>query len=237
MAKELRARLINRIKRSQGVESFRFLPQEKRDFLPGQFLEVIFDERTRENKDLNKYLSMSCSPTKEYIEVTKKLSDSKFSQRLKNLKIGDEVLLKLPMGSCVFKDEYKKIGFLIGGIGITPVISIIEYIIDKKLDTDVYLFYSNRTDEEIAFKKELDEWRALNKNIKVFYTVTECEPKDKTCLFGFIDKRLLKEKACDITERVLFVYGPPQMVETMCNLSLDLECKKENIKTERFIGY
>ena len=82
---------------------------------------------------MNKYLSFSSSPTNDYIEVTKRLSDSVFSQKLKALKPSDEVLLKGPSGNCVLKEEYKKIGFLIGGIGITPVISMIEYIVDKKL--------------------------------------------------------------------------------------------------------
>lgn len=234
---ELRARLSERIKRTASVESFRFSLPAKVNFLPGQFLQVIFDEADRDNKKLNKYLSFSCAPGKEYIEVTKKISGSEFSRRLSDLKIRDEVLLKLPLGECVFHDEYRKIGFLIGGIGITPVISIIEYIIDKKLDTDVHLFYSNRTEEEIAFKKELDCWRLSNKNIKVFYTVTDCQPKDKTCIFGYIDKKLLQHQACDLSERVVFVFGPPGMVDAMRDLSLELKCKKENLKTERFIGY
>lgn len=234
---EVKGSLIERIKRTQTVESFRFSVREKITFQPGQFLQVIFDEGKRDNKDSNKFLSMSSSPTKDYIEVTKRISESPFSRRLSDLKINDEILLKLPMGECVFKNEFEKIGFLIGGIGITPVISIIEYINDKKLDTDAFLFYSNRTDEDIAFKKELDQWQSVNKNIKVTYTVTDCQPKDKTCVFGFIDKDLLLKKACDITGRTLFIYGPPAMVNEMCNLTLKLECRKENVKTERFIGY
>jgi glycine betaine catabolism B len=234
---ELKARLIERIKRTDTVESFRFEIPKKIDFLPGQFLQVVFDEERRDNKDLNKYLSFSNSPTKDYVEVTKRISNSGFSGRLLGLKAGDEVLLKLPLGDCVFKEEYKNIGFLIGGIGITPVISIIEYIIDKKLDTDVYLFYSNRMETDIAFKKELDAWQSQNKNIKIFYTVSDCEPKDNTCIYGFINKDLLQKKVCDISRRMWFIYGPPRMVEAMCKMSLDLECKQENIKTERFIGY
>ncbi len=233
----VKVRLIERIKRTDTVESFRFLLAKKTSFLPGQFLKVIFDEHNRENDRMNKYLSMSSSPTKDYIEVTKRISGSKFSQALLNLRFNEEILVEIPMGGCVFQNGYKKIGFLIGGIGITPVIAIIEYIVEKKLDTDAYLFYSNRTDEDIAFKKELDHWQSINKNIKVFYTVTGCQPKDTTCLFGFIDKGLLTEKACDLAERTLFIFGPPKMVDTLCNVSLELECKKENIKTERFIGY
>ena len=146
-------------------------------------------------------------------------------------------MVKLPLGSCVFKNEYKKIGFLIGGIGITPVISILEYITYNKLDTEAFLFYSNRTDEDIAFKKELDHWQEINKNIKVFYIVTSCQSKDKTCMFGSIDKKLLMDKTSDLAERMIFIFGPPGMVDNMCNLSLELQCKRENIKTEKFVGY
>lgn len=226
-----------RIKRTPSVESFRFTLRDKVDFIPGQHLRVIFDEEKRNNKELNKYLSFSSSPTKEYIEVTKRLSDSKFSQRLRNLKINDEILFKAPLGNCVLKEDYQKIGFLIGGIGITPVISMFEYIVDRKLNTNVVLLYSNRTEEEIAFRKELDYWQTINKNIKVFYTVTDCEPKDKNCIFGFINKDLVTKLVNDLDDRIMFLFGPPKMVEAMENLCIELNCKKENVKTESFLGY
>ena len=233
---ESKVKLIANIKRTPSVESFRFSPK-KIAFIPGQFLQLIFDEDNEDNKNLNKYLSFSSSPSKDYIEVTKRLSDSDFSSRLKGLKINQELLIKAPLGNCIFKEEYKKIAFLIGGIGITPVISIIEYIMDKKLDTDVALFYSNRTEEEIAFRQELDSWQGKNNRIKVFYAVTESPPQDSNCLFGRIDKNLLTEKARDYEERIFFIFGPPKMVEAMDALCLEAGCKKENIKKENFIGY
>lgn len=233
----LEAKLIERIKRTNTVESFRFFPEKKIDFIAGQFLQLIFDTANQENKELNKFLSFSCSPAKEYVEVTKRLSESIFSERLKNLRINDRVLLKGPLGNCTFKDGYKKIGFLIGGIGITPVTSIIEYIMDKKLDTDEILLYSNRTEEDIAFKKELDYWQGLNRNIKVFYTLTEFKPQDNICIFGRIDKNLLLEKVKDYMERIFFIFGPPKMTEAMSALCLEVGCNKENIRTESFLGY
>ena len=233
----LKGKLTDRIKRTASTESFRFILDKKIDFLPGQFLQVVLDQADKNNKEFNKYLSFSSSPTKEYIEVTKRLSDSKFSQKLGSLAIGDEVLFKAPLGNCVYKDEYKKIGFLIGGIGITPVISIIEYIVDKKLDTDVLLLYSNRTEEDIAFKKELDQWQSVHSNIKVFYTITECEPVDKNCIAGRIDNNLLVEKIKDFRERMFFIFGPPRMVGAMQNLCLETGCSKDYVKTENFIGY
>lgn len=233
----VKGRLTEKIKRTSSVESFRFSLEKKINFIAGQFLQVIFDRENNSNKELNKYLSFSSSPTKDYIEVTKRLSESQFSRKLKDLRTGDEVLFNAPLGSCVYKDEYKKIGFLIGGIGITPVISIVEYITEKKLNTDVLLLYSNKTEDDIAFKKELDQWRSANSNIKVFYTVTECEPVDKSCIAGRIDKDLFVQKFKDLGERMFFIFGPPRMVGTMQNLCREAGCSKDKLKTENFIGY
>ena len=236
--KEFRATLIERIPRTASVESFRFKPGENIDFSPGQFAQVLFDPLQPQNKELNKYLSFSSSPTKEYFEVTKRLSNSIFSDHLRNLKVGDQVSFKAPFGNCVFKPEYKKICFIIGGIGITPVISIIEYIMDKNLkDTDISLTYSNRTDEDIAFKKELDAWKSANKNLAIVYVVTDCEPKDNTCIRGTINKNLLQDKICNIKERIIFVFGPPRMVDALSALCGDLGCSRDNIRTESFFGY
>ncbi|MFA4889606.1 MAG: FAD-dependent oxidoreductase [Candidatus Omnitrophota bacterium] len=234
---EVRAVFKEKLIRTPTVASFRFNLPQRIGFIPGQFLQVIFDSERRDNKDLNKYLSFSCSPDNPYIEVTKRLSQSDFCRRLDSLKAGEEVLIKAPLGSCIFKPEEQKIAFLIGGIGITPVISIVEYTTGNNLPNDICLFYSNRIEEEIAFKKELDAWAAANPNFKVFYTVSECQPKEKNCIFGRIDRNLILRYMPDYKERVILIFGPPKMVEAMQELCLESGCSKDKIKTENFIGY
>ena len=236
MENSIKATLSERIARSKYIESFRFLPETRIAFLPGQFTQLVFDSDNPGNRQLNKYLSFSASPTKQYLEVTKRLGESNFSQKLRNLKLGDSVSLRPAMGSCVFSDSDKDIAFLIGGIGITPVISILEYIVDKRLDTDSVVLYSNRT-EDIAFRAELDDWQKLHKNIKVFYTLTDCEPKDKQCRFGAINQDLVKQIISDFSRRFLFIFGPPSMVEATYKLCLSLGCDQAKIKREGFIGY
>ena len=89
---------------------------------------------------MNKYLSMSSSPTKNYIEVTKRISDSQFSKKLLSLKVGEEVSFNLPLGECVFKNEYKVSKFYLFG-------SYVRGEADSKSDIDllVDLDYSQRT--------------------------------------------------------------------------------------------
>lgn len=237
--KTIYAKLTDRFKRTATVETFRFkaLDAQLIDFLPGQFCRVIFDEEQKNNIELNKYLSFSCAPGKAYFELTKRLSDSEFSGKLNGLQVNDRVCFQMPIGNCVYKDDYKGIAFLIGGIGITPAISIIEYIVDHKLDTKVTLLYANRSDEDIAFKAELDHWRKSNDNIDVCYTVSKkvCDASD--CHEGQIDAIFCRESIENLHDRKFFIYGPLQMVESMKLLAKNLGCKKENILSENFIGY
>ena len=221
----MRLRFIEAIKRTEAIKSFRFSCDEKVDFLPGQFTQLVFDEEDGQNRDLNKYLSFSCAPGKGYIELTKRISESEFSKRLNGLKSGDSVFFKSPMGNCVFRDDYKKLAFLIGGIGITPVISMIEYVVEKKIDTDIYLLYSNRSAEDTAFKKELDLWKGQDANIHIVYTA------------GRINKDMVTQYISDLKERVVFMFGPPAMVDAMKGVCFDIGCSKDNVMAENFIGY
>ncbi|MCX5642743.1 MAG: FAD-dependent oxidoreductase [Candidatus Omnitrophica bacterium] len=231
-----KAKFKEQVKRGETAASFRFIPEQKPDFIPGQFLQVLFDPAHSGNKLLNKYLSFSASPQRDYLEFTKRLSGSDFSAKLKALQPGDEVWLKGPLGNCVFRAEQQKIGFLIGGIGITPVISILEYIADRKLETDIVLLYSNRAEEEIAFRPEIDQWRKENPNLKVCYTLTECQSKDAECLSGYIDEQTLAARMPDAQDRTIFIFGPPGMVKAMLEVC-PKNVPREQIKTENFLGY
>ena len=233
----IRAIFIETIKRTSTITSFRFLPGKKISFIPGQFCQVIFDEENHNNTALNKYLSLSASPQRPYVEVTKRLSESDFSCRLKDLRKGDAVWFRIPLGGCVFREEDKRIGFLAGGIGITPVVSILAHIIDKGLNNDVILYYSNRSEGDIAFKKEIDAWRGINGNFKVIYTVTDCKPKDPHCVFGRIEKKLLLEKTNDYSGRIIFIFGPPKMVDAMRAICSGVGCVPDNLRVEKFTGY
>ena len=97
--------------RTSTVQSFRFVVQEKINFLPGQFLKVVFDVENPKNKNLNKFLSFSCSPDKLYIEVTKRITNSDFSKKLLNLKKNDKVLINSPMGRCTINNFPKNFCF------------------------------------------------------------------------------------------------------------------------------
>jgi ferredoxin-NADP reductase len=233
----IKTNFLERVKLTETVESFRFQPDEPVSFVPGQFSRIMFDPVNQDNKDLNKYLSFSASPSKGYLEFTKRLSLSDFSRRLQDLKPGQEVSLSAPLGNCVLKPEYKKIAFVIGGIGITPVMSMLEYMNENKAGVDAALFYSNRLEEDIAFKSRIDFLVKNLSGLKVVYNVTGCQPKSADCFFGMINKDFLSSQLSDWDQREVFIFGPPKMVEAMKAVCLEAGCSRDNLKTEGFVGY
>ena len=222
------------IPRTYNVRSFRFPRPETLSYKPGQFLFVTIKAN---GKELSKHFSISSSPTeKMHIEFTKKLSESEFSTALKALKEGDWARIDAPYGKFTFEGEHERIGLLGGGIGITPLRSICKYCTDMRLNTKITLLYGNRTENDIAFKKELETMQQQNKNLKVVFILNEANSEWRGAT-GIIDAEMVKKEIPDYKEAVFYTCGPPAMVETMGKLVEKLGLPKTQLNREYFAGY
>jgi ferredoxin-NADP reductase len=138
-------------------------------------------------------------------------------------------------GNFVFDENDKSAVFLSGGIGITPLRSMIQYVCDKKLPNKITLLYSNRTIEEIAFKTEFDDLAKTNQNFKIIYTVTDSGETWKG-ISKRIDAEIINEYS-NVKNDVYYVCGPQVMVDAMVKILNSLSIPKERIKFENFMGY
>ena len=235
---EFEARVIEVIPRARDVKSFRFGIKGGVAFKAGQFFSVGIKV---EGLDATKYFSFSNSPTEPgYAEFTKRITSSPFSQALDRLKIGDPARLKMPYGSFTFEGEYKKIAFLSGGIGITPIRSMCKFAADKRLLTDIVLLYGNNREEDIVFRQDFDQICAANKTMRVVYTLTspDVDKQKWTGRTGYIDDKMIKEEISDYNERVFYICGPPRMVEILIVLLKNkVGVKEDKIRRENFAGY
>ena len=71
------------------------------------------------------------------------------SQHFNKLKVGDEVAFKGPYVKVVYEANSKKeIGLVAGGTGITPVLPIIDAVLDNTADnTKISLIFANNTEK------------------------------------------------------------------------------------------
>ena len=235
---EFETELQDVIQRTPGVKSFRFKIKEDVNFKPGQFffvgIKIAEAERT-------KHFSFSNSPTeKGYVEFTKRITESEYSQGLDKLKIGDWARLKMPYGSFTFEGEYDRIAFLSGGIGITPIRSICKFATDKGLPTDIVLLYGNNREEDIIFRQDFDQMVKLNENLRVVYTLTspDIDKQAWSGKAGYIDDKMIREEIADYQDRIFYICGPPKMVASLTDtLKNRLGIVEDKIKIENFAGY
>jgi len=139
-------------------------------------------------------------------------------------------------GDFTFQGAYSRVGMLSGGIGITPLRSMIKCSIDKKLNTSIILLYSNRFENDIAFRDELEAVQTENPNLKVVETITK-PGLDWKGVSGRINPEIVKKFIPDYMERTFYSSGPQKMVDAMISLLKEMGVLEEQIKQEYFLGY
>ncbi len=220
--------------RAYNVKSFRFPRPISLGYKAGQFMFVTI----KSGKDeLKKHFTISSSPTeRDFVEFTKKLTGSRFSNALDALEVGDWARIDAPYGTFTFEGEFEKIGMLSGGIGITPLRSVCKYCTDMQLETEIVLLYGNHFERDIIFRREFEEMQKRNENLKVVFTVSE--PSEGWSGYrGRINAQMIESQIPDYMERVFYTCGPPRMVEAMENLLKDLDVPQKQVKKENFPGY
>jgi ferredoxin-NADP reductase len=224
--------VIQIILRTRNARSIRFKRPEGFSYLPGQWISVTLGGDRQKTKPL----SLSSSPTEGFLEVTKRLTGHEFSDALDALKVGDKVSIRGPYGNFTFQGEYDKIGMLSGGIGITPLRSMIRYSTDKRLKTSIILLYSSRHEDNIVFKDDLNEMQMRNPNLKVVNTITEPAQGWKG-ITGRINRQMIEKALPDYAKRIFYTSGPQPMVHAMRAILSEMGLPEKQIKQEYFTGY
>ena len=152
--------------------------------------------------------------------MVKTYPSGKMGNHMAEMKIGDKLDFKGPIVKLAYKpNQYKSIGMVAGGTGITPMLQVIDEILANKDDkTTVSLIYGNQTESDILMKKEIDARAAANPDkLKVYYTVDKLGSNPMAKIFwkggvGYVTEETLKEKMPPPGESsMVYVCGPPAM--------------------------
>lgn len=227
--------LLNVIQRSPTVKSFQF-PNNGLEYQAGQFFFVTIKVN---GAGAEHHFSFSSSPTdKGYIEFTKRITASDYSKTLDSLKQGEAATLRGPFGLFTLPDKVRPLAFLSGGIGITPLRSMMRYTAQKGLDFDIAMLYGCPSQEEILFRDELDKMARDHQNVKIEYVLSgPAFPSGWDGKKGYINKDLIAEVIPDYRERLFYISGPPKMVISLTEQVQQLGVPLEQIKRDSFTGY
>lgn len=146
-----------------------------------------------------------------------------FTSEIPSLKSGTKVIIDGPYGTFTStRIKGNKVLFIAGGIGITPIRSLIEELASEK---DIILLYSNKSESEIVFKQELDN---LSKKYKfpIHYINTEKA--------GHLDANKIAKLVKDVKNREVMLCGPEPMMDAMKEALVSLGLRANSIHFEKF---
>ncbi len=240
MDSTFRIKLKRQTQVASGTGSFYFEKPNGFDYEAGQFVEMTLDG-VEEASDADRVHSFTlCSaPCEDDLMITTRLRDSIFKQTLRALKPSDEVVIEGPYGTFTLREDTPRPVVLIaGGVGITPMRSLLtQAAVDGRLD-DVFLFYSNRTPDECAFFGELDELQKTHGGFHFVPTMSGLTPEhtDWQGERGRVDFGLLS-RYVDPVRACFYVSGPPGLVGAMRTMLAENGIERQNIRVENFDGY
>ncbi len=176
--------------------------------------------------------SLSWGASNSELRITaKNLGD--FTASMPNLKVRTKVLIDGPHG--VFTSDKitkDKVLMIAGGIGITPLRSLAEELVGK---VDLTLIYSAKTRNEAVLLDELKLLSQNNTSTKSFRLIEIYSNEQiQGAEFGMLNKDKLAELVADLSERDVFLCGPPRMMDAMKLAVMEIGLPRKQFHWEKF---
>ena len=204
-------RVLEIIEETPTTKTIRLVPENRYlpPFLAGQYLALFLEiggiRTTRP-------YSISSPPNQRgYYDITVRRVENGLVSNylLDDLVRGDKIESSGPAGNFYFNPLFhdKVMVCIAGGSGITPFMSMIREITQCGLGREVFLFYGNKTTDDIIFHEELTHLSGRFNNIHYIPVIQE-PPSAYEGPSGLITGELIKEILGDLAGKTFYLCGP-----------------------------
>jgi len=210
------------------------------EFRAGQHADFGFTHPSVGNEsDNSRTFSLASSPQeKGPIMIAMRMRKTDFKNALMAAALGTKFIVSRASGSfTLHRDITRPAVFLAGGIGITPIRSIIQQAAQDRLPHKLYLFYSNREADDAAFLEEFEGMGTQNPNFLLISTVTGHRTVAWPFEKGHINREMLRRYLPGLNGPVYYIAGPSGMVSAMTDLLRSSGVSDDDMKTEEFGNY
>lgn len=200
------------------------------DFLPGQYAYI---SNPAFESDQKRPFSIASSPLqKKSLEFCIRVY-GEWTKEFVALSDGSEVIVDGPHGNFTNDLTSNDVVFLVGGTGISPVMSILRTYNMRKQSPTVTILYGNRTPETIAYRDELETLEKTHSGCKIVHVFSDLTKSDtQNGYTGFVTEDIIKQEVDLSKNPTFFLVGPPIFLEKMTDILQKLHIPKDHIKKE-----
>lgn len=206
-------------------------------FLPGQFLTLSVAPGGRA---VRRSYTISSAPTqRDYCEITVRHEEHGVVSGFLHAQVEPGALLQVtaPAGRFTFTgEEADGVVLIAGGVGITPMMSVVRYLTDRCWPGRIDLVYGCRADDDVIFRDELERLAHRHPNLRLTLVANHAQATAWPYRTGRITRELLAEAVPQLASRRIHLCGPAPMMEAVKQALAELGVPPQNVRTEAFIG-
>ncbi len=240
--------VVNIHRETHDVKTFRFVyPEGDIPFnhLPGQYMNLTL---SIEGETVKRSYTIASSPTQRgHVELTIKRNSEGLASRFMHdqLKIGDTIRVGAPAGKFFFHDlKSKGVVLIAGGVGITPLMSILRNLTDHSWKGNIYFINAIRTSEDKIYSDEIATLANRFENLMIldYFSksnsplVSSARSERWQHKSGYINAADLNEFVPNLNELPIFLCGPDPMMQAVRKAIVSLGVPNEQISTEEFVS-
>jgi ferredoxin-NADP reductase/DMSO/TMAO reductase YedYZ heme-binding membrane subunit len=234
-------RVARIVKETPDVRTFRLASRDGHrlpfQHLPGQYLVLSLQI---EGKRVIRTYTIASSPSRpDYCEITVKREENGLASRHLHdtLREGDLLNVSAPAGRFTFDGtQSDRIVLIAGGVGITPLMSILRFLTDQSWKGDIHFLYSAKSPQDIIFHQELAGLQRRFPNLHLHITLTRAEGTNWDGRKGRITCEFLRQTISDLAEWPVYICGPAPMMEPTIQMLRELGVPADQIKSEAFVA-
>ena len=208
-------------------------------FVAGQYINL---KLTLDGNEIRRAYSICATPESGELRITIKSIKNGYFSKFANeqLTIGKVLEVGTPEGKFTFEPDasrQKNYAAFVAGSGITPVMSILQTVLEKEPNSTFVLVYGNKSSNETIFYNQLHDLQ-LKYVGRFFVHYVFSQQKAEDQLFGRIEKStvnfLLKNKHKEKEFDKFYLCGPEEMINAVSNVLKENNVKEKDIKFELF---
>jgi ferredoxin-NADP reductase len=237
---------------TQSICSFYLAPEDGQPlppFLPGQFLTFRLDVPTKlgGSEQIIRCYSLSDSPHLDYYRVTIKRVPQPIGMDVPpgrssnyfhdHIEVGSLLQVRAPSGRFHIDKSNNPVVLVGGGIGITPMLSMLNWCLSDQTGREVWLFYGVRNSQELVMKSHLETLANAHANFHLRVCFSNPLSEDVTSRdyhhHGRVDINLLRTEL-PLKPYHFYICGPTAMMESLVPALDDWGVPDEHIHFEAF---
>jgi len=203
------------------------------EHIPGQFV-FITPVSANVSKEEHPFTISSTPSRPDVLQfVIRSLGD--WTNKINRLKAGETVLIDGPYGlfSHMVSSKNESIIMIAGGIGITPMLSMLRYMADVDDPRPILLIWSNKTKEHIVFPEEFEDLKHRLQNFNIIYIITHGSGGENS--IGRLDQNRLEKMLKRWSRKSdVFVCGPFGMMKEMIRAVKKIGFSSARVYKEEF---